>query len=34
MFRRGFTLLELSVTLAIAGIISAAAVSATVAIQR
>jgi prepilin-type N-terminal cleavage/methylation domain-containing protein len=34
MIRRGFTLLELSVTLAIAGIISAAAVSATVAIQR
>jgi prepilin-type N-terminal cleavage/methylation domain-containing protein len=32
--RRGFTLLELSVTLAIAGIIAAAAVSATVAIQR
>jgi prepilin-type N-terminal cleavage/methylation domain-containing protein len=34
MSRRGFTLLELSVTLAIAGIIAAAAVSATVAIQR
>ena len=34
MTRRGFTLLELSVTLAIAGIIAAAAVSATVTIQR
>jgi prepilin-type N-terminal cleavage/methylation domain-containing protein len=31
---RGFSMLELAVTLAIAGIISAAAISATVAIQR